>query len=192
MYRFRKIYHILRLFCILGGGKSVARYIKKHKIYGCIGDNCSIQTRRLPVYPNLVFLHDNVIIATDVRFVVHDAVSFMLNKKYNDFHFVERVGCIEIMNNVFVGAGTRILYNVRIGNNVIIGAGSLINKDVPNNSVYAGVPAKYICSFDEYVRKARERIIIWKQNFGKTFKLSEEICQQLYNEFCNIRKNDIS
>lgn len=170
----------------------MARYIKKHKIYGCIGDNCSIQTRRLPVYPNLVFLHDNVIIATDVRFVVHDAVSFMLNKKYNDFHFVERVGCIEIMNNVFVGAGTRILYNVRIGNNVIIGAGSLINKDVPNNSVYAGVPAKYICSFDEYVRKARERTIIWKQNFGKTFKLSEEICQQLYNEFCNIRKNDIS
>lgn len=80
----------------------------------------------------------------------------MLNRKYQTNEFVERVGCIEIMDNVFVGSGTRILYNTRIGSNVIIGSDSLVNKDIPDNSVYAGVPARYICSFDEYVEKARK------------------------------------
>ena len=42
------------------------------------------------------------------------------------------------------------LCNTRIGDNVIIGAGSVVTKDVPSNSVYAGNPAKYICSFEEY------------------------------------------
>jgi len=36
---------------------------------------------------------------------------------------------------------------------VIIGANSLINKDIPDNSVVAGVPAKVIKTFDEYLEK---------------------------------------
>ena len=44
-------------------------------------------------------------------------------------------------------------YNVRIGSNVIIGANSLINRDIPDNCVVAGVPAKVIKTFDEYLEK---------------------------------------
>lgn len=47
-------------------------------------------------------------------------------------------------NNVYVGTGTTILGPVNIGNNVIIAAGSVVVKDIPNNSIVAGVPAKVI------------------------------------------------
>jgi acetyltransferase-like isoleucine patch superfamily enzyme len=51
---------------------------------------------------------------------------------------------IHIGRNVWIGAGATILQNVTIGDNAIIGACSLVNKDVPANTVYAGVPAKFI------------------------------------------------
>lgn len=48
-----------------------------------------------------------------------------------------------------------ILKGVRVGNNVIIGAGSLVNKDIPDNSVVAGNPAKVIMSLGEYYEKRK-------------------------------------
>ena len=66
------------------------------------------------------------------------------------------MGDIRIGDNVFVGSNTTILYDVTIGSNVIIGAGSLVNKDIPSNSVVAGVPAKNICSFDEFIEKRKK------------------------------------
>ena len=51
---------------------------------------------------------------------------------------------------MFIGARTTILYDVKIGNNVIIGAGSLVNKDIPDGCVAAGVPAKVVGSFQHY------------------------------------------
>lgn len=49
-----------------------------------------------------------------------------------------------IGDNVALGANVVIIGDVRIGNNVIIGAGSVVTKDVPNNCVVAGNPAKII------------------------------------------------
>lgn len=43
-----------------------------------------------------------------------------------------------------------VLYGVTIGNNVIIGAGSLVNKNIPDGVVAAGVPCKIIGKFDTY------------------------------------------
>ena len=51
---------------------------------------------------------------------------------------------IFIGDNVYIGTGTTILGPVRIGNNVTIGAGSIVVKDIPNNCVVAGNPAKII------------------------------------------------
>ena len=48
---------------------------------------------------------------------------------------------------------TTILKGVTVGNNVIIGANSLVNKDIPDNCVVAGNPAKVIMSLDEYYKK---------------------------------------
>ena len=155
---------VLRI--IPGGAKRKTRIIKKHHLLGSIGENCNIQGWKLPLHSELVFLHDNVRIASHVGFVTHDGIYRMLNKKYDTADFIEKVGVIEIMDNVFVGSGTRILYNVRIGSNVIIGSDSLVNRDVPDNSVYAGVPARYICSFDEYEKKARKYSNLVKERYG--------------------------
>lgn len=49
-----------------------------------------------------------------------------------------------LKNNVVVGAGAKILGNITIGENVKIGANSVVLKDVKDNSVAVGIPAKII------------------------------------------------
>ena len=44
-------------------------------------------------------------------------------------------------NNVDIGAGAKVLGNIRIGNNVFIGANAVVLQDVPDNSIAVGVPA---------------------------------------------------
>ncbi len=44
---------------------------------------------------------------------------------------------------------------VTIGNNVIIAAGSIVTKDVPDNVVFGGVPAKFIKPISEYFEKIK-------------------------------------
>lgn len=50
----------------------------------------------------------------------------------------------KIGNYVEFGANSIVVGPISIGNNVVIGAGSVVTKDVPDNSVVAGVPAKVI------------------------------------------------
>ena len=50
----------------------------------------------------------------------------------------------QIGNFVYIAAGVRILGNVKIGNNIIIGANAVVTKDIPDNCMVAGVPAKII------------------------------------------------
>ena len=47
-------------------------------------------------------------------------------------------------NNVFVGAGAKILGNIEIGNNAKIGANAVVLEDVPENATVVGVPAKVV------------------------------------------------
>ena len=49
-----------------------------------------------------------------------------------------------IGDNCYISAGVTILGPITIGNNVTIAAGAVVNKDVPDNCVVAGVPAKII------------------------------------------------
>lgn len=44
-------------------------------------------------------------------------------------------GAAIIGNNVFIGAGTKIIGAVKIGDNVTIGQNCVITKDIPNNSI---------------------------------------------------------
>lgn len=53
-------------------------------------------------------------------------------------------GTVEIGNNVWLGENSVILPNVNIGNNVTVGANAVVTKDLPDNCVAAGVPAKVI------------------------------------------------
>lgn len=77
------------------------------------------------------------------------------------------IGRVTIGNNVFIGAGSIILPNVKIGNNVIVGAGSIVSRTIPDNSVALGTPARIICSYEEFVEKK-------KKLFNETPHYSEE------------------
>ena len=159
--RGQRMLQTLRLFTILDANKRT-KYYKEKKIFHSMGDNCLIMDRKVPLYAKLISLGNNVQIASNVHFNTHDVTHLMLNNmpevlvKRGGIKFPEKVGCIEIGDNVFIGAGTSINYNVCIGSNVIIGACSLITKDVPDNSVVAGVPAKVISSFEEYLMGRKE------------------------------------
>jgi acetyltransferase-like isoleucine patch superfamily enzyme len=58
----------------------------------------------------------------------------------------DRIGAagIVIEDNVFLGAGVRVLKGVRIGRDAVVGAGTLVVRDVPPGTVFAGVPGKVI------------------------------------------------
>lgn len=49
-----------------------------------------------------------------------------------------------IGNNVLIGSGAKIIGAVVIGNNVVIGANAVVTKDIPDNCLAVGIPAKII------------------------------------------------
>lgn len=181
---FKRLWQSFRLLTIRG---SAARteYIRKQHVYGAIGDNCTIQKRKVPLYANLIRLGNNVHIASNVSFLTHD-VSYLVIKNIPEISKLggvqERVGCIEIGDNVFVGSGTHILYDTKIGNNVIIGTCSVVTHDIPDNSVVAGVPARVIGTFDDYVEKMKS------QQYPPMMKprrqtVSDELAKFMWDEF---------
>lgn len=52
------------------------------------------------------------------------------------------LGCCTIGDYCQIGANSTILPNVNVGNNVIVGAGTIITKDIPDNCLVVGVPAR--------------------------------------------------
>ena len=51
---------------------------------------------------------------------------------------------VVIRRNAWIGAGAVILPGVTVGENAIVAAGAVVTKDVADNTVVAGIPAKYI------------------------------------------------
>lgn len=143
--------HKLRFVCIIDGCKR-AEYLRKHNILGYIGTNCMFQSRNFPMDPKMIKLHDNVTIAANVTLCTHDAIRHVLYF-YDGGEYAPHLGCIEIEENVFVGIGSIIMPNVRIGKNSIVAAGSLVLRDVPSGSIVGGVPAKIIGSFEDLHKK---------------------------------------
>lgn len=92
--------------------------------------------------------------------VIHHAMGLVLNGKVKlgnnvtlnhnttignkiSFEGVD-LGSPKIGNNVIVGPNSVIIGPIKIGDNVVIGAGSVVVKDIPDNSVFAGNPSRFI------------------------------------------------
>ena len=148
-----------------------------------------MSSRKVPLYPELISIGNNVRLAANVSLVTHDMIHAMLNNRQgNSTPFREYMGCIRIDDNVFVGVNTTILANVHIGSNVIIGACTLVNKDLEGGYVYAGVPARKICTFDEFVAK-RELFADYPAELTRSGdSVNETLASALWRKFWEKRK----
>lgn len=60
---------------------------------------------------------------------------------------------VSIGDDVWIGAHATIMPGVRIGNNCIVAAGAVVTRDVPDNSLVGGVPAKVLRTLDDDVER---------------------------------------
>ena len=116
-----------------------------------------LMLRKIPLYPQLISIGDNVWVASNVPFVTHDVIHHMLNYCRGDKEFQENIGCIDIKDNVFIGANVVILPNVEIGPNTIIAAGSYVNKDIAGNGVGGGTSKIHLYNWFFYWKKKKVR-----------------------------------
>ncbi|MBM7642698.1 DapH/DapD/GlmU-related protein [Streptococcus loxodontisalivarius] len=85
-----------------------------------------------------IVIEDDVLIAPRAKLI---SVNHPLNPA--DRHKLE-LKSVTIKRNAWIGADATILPGVTVGENAVVAAGALVTKDVPANTVVAGVPAKVI------------------------------------------------
>lgn len=88
---------------------------------------------------------------------------WVLRNLYSKLKDIDLFGEIVIGNNVHIGTNAVIMPGVKIGNNCIIGVSAVVTKNVPDNSVVVGIPAKVIKNIDEY-REKNEAAFIYSKN----------------------------
>ena len=182
----KRLLQTLRM-CTIPSASKRAQYLKK--VFHHVGDNCTVMDRKIPLYPELISLGDNVHIASHVLLTTHDITHLMINRcGCTKKKITEKIGCIQIGNNVFIGSGTRILGNVRIGSNCVIGAGALVVNDIPDNSVVVGVPGKVIGTFDDFVQRRCAEKGIPKEIAPKKESISPVLVDYLWSEFQAMRE----
>jgi acetyltransferase-like isoleucine patch superfamily enzyme len=137
-----KIFAFVNLYgCEIGENSKIGSFVEIQK-NAKIGANVKVSSH--------TFICEGVTIEDDV-FIGHN-VSF-INDKYphstnssgrmqteGDWHVVPTL----VKRGASIGTSATILCGVTIGENAIIGAGSVVTRDVPSNTVVAGVPAKVI------------------------------------------------
>ncbi|MBO5449207.1 MAG: acyltransferase [Ruminococcus sp.] len=120
-----------------------------------IGKNTHIYSsakHRIDVeHSRFIEIGDNCLITNGVVILAHDYSYAVLVNAYHELVRKQRI--TKIGNNVFIGMNAIILMGAEIGDNTIIGAGSVVSGKLEGNAVYAGNPAKRICSLDEYRQK---------------------------------------
>lgn len=151
-----KKFKVMVNLIIRRGGYKKADYLKKNQIFSLQGENCYYHPYKIPTEPFLIRIHNNVTIAAGVTLLTHDIIGYMFNKsglleegKKCGYH----MGTIEIFDNVFIGANSIVMPNVKIGKNSIIAAGSVVVKDVKAGMVVGGNPAKVIGKTSDLLEK---------------------------------------
>jgi acetyltransferase-like isoleucine patch superfamily enzyme len=106
---------------------------------------------------HLITIGSNVRFNFNNRLIAHNATAKVFRLKYHDY--LPSNGHITIGNNVWFARDVRVLKNVTIGDNCIIGLGAVVTRDIPSNSVAVGVPAKVVCTLDEYYDKRKKEAL---------------------------------
>ena len=98
-----------------------------------IGDNCKV--RPFVFIPTGVIVEDDVFVGPNVTFT-----NDMYPKVKGEWQLLKTT----IKQGAAIGANSVILPGVTVGKNALVGAGSVATKDVPENAIVAGNPAKII------------------------------------------------
>ena len=141
-----------------------------------IGENVNLINTTIDWSHGFLVTIGNKVTLTGVKILTHDGST--------QIPFgVSKVGKVTIGDEVFVGHGTIILPNVRIGSRVVIGAGSVVTRDIPDNSIAAGNPAKVIGTYDDFLAKHKAQMkvrpvydTLWKD---KTWEQKEQMYREL-------------
>ena len=112
---------------------------------------------------------DSTMIASDV--VITDSDWHGI---YDRTDYVATPKPVKIHKNVWIGERSIILKGTQIGENSIIGAGSVVNGNIPPNSVYAGNPAKEVKKLDEGSFITREELFNDSSTYLQDLNIIEE------------------
>lgn len=91
-----------------------------------------------------VFIGPNVSLLTPIHPLCWQDRNAFFNEKTGFVTNLERAGAITIGDNCWIGGSVTICGGVTIGEGCVIGAGSVVTRDIPPNSLAAGVPCKVI------------------------------------------------
>jgi len=141
-------------------GSDYAAFLKRHGGFHAIGDDCYISPGANITDPAYVRIGNNVRLS-DCSIFGHDGSINMINRAF--CLRLDNVGKVDIRDNVFIAHGCIIQPGVTIGPNAIVCAGSVVNRDVGEGMVVAGVPAKPVGTVAMYVQilKVRNQRYPW-------------------------------
>lgn len=117
--------------------------------------------------PFLIEIGDDTTFSNNIRFVNHDGGQNALHffEKYKD---VRTFGRIKIGKQCLIGADTIIMPGVEMQDNCILGAGSILTSSMPKGTVFAGVPAKFVCTIEEYGDKLLTNNVMYPRELEST------------------------
>lgn len=137
-----KIYDFVNLYgCSIDDGTKVGTFVEIQKNV-FIGKNCKISSHTFICEG--VHIEDNVFVGHNVTFIndKHPRATNVDGSMQSDADW--KVVETFIKKGASIGSSSTIMCGITIGENSIIGAGAVVTKDVPPNSIAAGVPAKVL------------------------------------------------
>jgi len=118
-----------------------------------IGVGTRIHVRELGSEPYLVSIGDDTLISADVAFYTHDGAVWVLRAEEPTLTRFKR---ITVGKRCFIGARSVLLPGAVVGDGSVIGAGSVVSGAIGAGVVAAGVPAKPLCTVQEWAERVRD------------------------------------